>query len=126
MYEIFEIKKKVTCFFPLNPVTFCGENFQKQKCLELVTSPLSCITCLQKFLFWSYPLNLEAVDQEKRNLVFSFAHSDILWRKFSKAKMPGTSYQSLELHNMLTKIPFLVLPFKSGSCGKRKTKNDKD
>ena len=70
MYEIFEIKKKVTCFF-------------------------------------------------------SFEPSDILWRKFSKAKMPGTSYQSLELHNMLTKIPFLVLPFKSGSCGKRKKKNNK-
>ena len=43
-----EIMKKVTWFFPLHPVTFYGENFEKQKCLELVTSPLSCKTCLQK------------------------------------------------------------------------------
>ena len=55
MYEIFENKlvlketmKKVTWFFSLHPVAFHGENFGKQKCLELVTSPLSCKTCLQK------------------------------------------------------------------------------
>ena len=40
--------KKVTWFFPLHPVTFYGVNFEKQKCLELVISPLSCKTCLQK------------------------------------------------------------------------------
>ena len=34
--------KKVTWFFPLHLVTFYGENFEKQKCLELVTSSLSC------------------------------------------------------------------------------------
>ena len=55
MYEIFEnklflkeIMKKVTWFFPLHPVTFYGENFEKQKCLELVTGPLSCKVCLEK------------------------------------------------------------------------------
>ena len=55
MYEIFEnklflkeIMKKVTWFFPLDPVSFYGENFEKQKCLELVTSPLSYKTCLKK------------------------------------------------------------------------------
>ena len=55
MHEIFEnklllkeIMEKVTWFFPLHPVTFYGEYFEKQKCLELVTSSLSCKTCLQK------------------------------------------------------------------------------
>ena len=55
MYEIFEnklflkeIMKKVTWFFPLHPVTSHVENFEKQKCLELVASPLSCKTWLQK------------------------------------------------------------------------------
>ena len=45
MYEIFEnklflkeIMKKITWFFPLHPVTFHGQNFEKQKCLELLTS----------------------------------------------------------------------------------------
>ena len=55
-----EIMKKV----PSHPVTFYGENFEKQKCLELVTSSLSCKTCLQKFRFWSYPLYLETVERE--------------------------------------------------------------
>ena len=49
--------KKITLFFPLHPVNFYGKNFDKQKRLELITSvSLSCKTCLQKFLFWSYPL----------------------------------------------------------------------
>ena len=78
MQEIFENKlllkhtmKKVTWFFPLHPATFYGQSFEKQKCLELVTS-----------LF--------------------------------------------ELQDMLTKIPFLVLPFESGNCGKRREKIAKD
>ena len=60
--------KKVTWFFSLHPVTFYEQNFEKQKCLELVTS-----------LF--------------------------------------------ELQDMLTQVSFLVLPFQSGNCGKRKKKN---
>ena len=55
MYEIFEkklflkeIMKKLTWFFPLHPVAFYGENFEKQKRVELITGPLSCKTCLQK------------------------------------------------------------------------------
>ena len=78
MFEIFEDKlflkytmTKVTSFFPLHPVTFYGQNFEKQKHLELVTS-----------LF--------------------------------------------ELQDMLTKIPFLVLLFESGNCGKRREKTTKD
>ena len=54
MYESFEkntflkeIMKKVTCVFPLHAVTFYGENFEKEKCLELITGPLSCKTFLQ-------------------------------------------------------------------------------
>ena len=62
--------KKVTWFFPLHPVTFYGQNFEKQKFLELVTS-----------LF--------------------------------------------ELQDMLTKISYLVLPFESGNCGKRRKKTTK-
>ena len=56
--------KKVTWFFPLDPVTFYGQNVEQQKCLEQVTSSLSYNTCLQKFLFWSYLLNLETVERE--------------------------------------------------------------
>ena len=55
MYEIFEkeiflkeIMKKVTWVFPLHPVAFYGVNFEKEKCLELITGPLSCTTFLQK------------------------------------------------------------------------------
>ena len=62
--------KKESWFFPLHPVTFYGENFEQQKCLELVTS-----------LF--------------------------------------------ELKDVLTKIPFLVLPFESGHCVKRSEKTTK-
>ena len=40
---------------------------------------------------------------EKGNLNFSFAPSDFLRRKFWKAKMPGTSYRSVEFQDMLTK-----------------------
>ena len=77
MYEIFENKfilketiKKVTWFFPLHLVTFYRQNFEKEKCLGLVSS-----------LF--------------------------------------------ELQDMLTKISFLVLTFKSGNCGEKREKNDK-
>ena len=76
MYEIFENKlflketmKKITWFFRLHPVTFYGQNFENQKCLDLVTS-------------------------------------------------------HFELKDMLTKIPFLVLPFESGNCGQRMEEND--
>ena len=62
--------KKVTWFFPLDPVTFYGQNVEQQ--------------------------------------------------------MPGTSYQLFELQYMLTKIPFLVLSFESGNCGKRREKTAKD
>ena len=46
----------------MQPVTL--ENFEEQKYLELVISSLSCKTCLQKFIFWSYPLNLETIEKE--------------------------------------------------------------
>ena len=42
-------------------------------------------------------------NHEKGNLIFSFAASDFLRRKFWKAIMPGTSYRSVELQDMLTK-----------------------
>ena len=41
--------------------------------------------------------------------------------KIMKKKKHGTSYQSLfELQNMFSKIPFLVWPFESGNCGKKR------
>ena len=45
--------------------------------------------------FWKF--------HEKGNLIFSFAPRDFLWGKCWKVKMPGTSYQSLELEDMLQK-----------------------
>ena len=63
-----EIMKKVTWFFLLHPVTFYGQNFEKQKCLELVIS-------------------------------------------------------HFELQDMLTKIPFLVLPFESGNWNEKEKNN---
>ena len=71
MYEIFESKlilketmKKVTWFFPFHPVTFYGQSFEKQKCLELVTSLFELQVMLTKISCWSYILNLETVDRE--------------------------------------------------------------
>ena len=40
--------------------------------------------------------------------------------------MSGTSYQHFELQDMLSKIPFLILSFESGNCGKRWEKTAKD
>ena len=55
MYEIFENKLflKVTKkrIFGLNPVTFYGKNFEKQKCLELVTSLVELEDMLTKIFF---------------------------------------------------------------------------
>ena len=56
---------------------------------------IACMRFLKKVIFKR--------DHEKGNLIFSFAPSDILRRKFWKAKMLGTSYRSLELQDMLTK-----------------------
>ena len=64
-------------------------------------------------------------DHEKGNLIFSFAHSHFLWEKLWKAKMPELVTSVFELQEMLTKIPFLVLPFESGNCRKRREKIQK-
>ena len=43
-----------------------------------------------------------------------------------KQKRRGTSYQPLfGLKNIFRKIPFLVRPFKSGNCGKKRKKTSK-
>ena len=45
--------------FPLHPITIYKQDHEKQKGVELVTSlSLSCKVCLDKFIFWSNPLNL--------------------------------------------------------------------
>ena len=42
---------------------------KNKKGVELATSlPLSCKTYLEKFLFWSDPLNLETVERKGKNL----------------------------------------------------------
>ena len=58
MYEASEKKlfkkqtiKKVTWFFPLHPVPSCGQNFEKQKGLELVTSLFKLKNMLTKIHF---------------------------------------------------------------------------
>ena len=45
-----------------------GKIMKNKKGVELVTIlPLSCKTCLEKFLFWSDPLNLETVERKGKN-----------------------------------------------------------
>ena len=44
-----------------------GKIMKNKKGVELVTIlPLSCKTYLEKFLFWSDPLNLETVERKKK------------------------------------------------------------
>ena len=53
--------------FPLLPVTIYGQDHEKNGA-ELVTSlSLSCKICLDKFIFWSDPLNLKNVEKERKN-----------------------------------------------------------
>ena len=73
MYELFEnklflkeIMKKVTWFFLLHPVPFYGQNFEKQKYLELVTSLFELQGMLTKIPFLVWPLNLETVERERK------------------------------------------------------------
>ena len=47
---------------------------KNKKGVELVTSlPLSCKTYLEKFLFWSDPLNLETVERKKKLAKYSIS-----------------------------------------------------
>ena len=56
---------KVNLIFFLHAVPSYGQDHKNKKDLELVTSPsLSCKKCLEKFLFWSGPLNLETVERK--------------------------------------------------------------
>ena len=46
-----------------------GKIMKNKKGVELVTIlPLSCKIYLEKFLFWSDPLNLETVERKGKNL----------------------------------------------------------
>ena len=48
-------------------------------------------------------------------------HPVSIYGQDNEKKKHGTSYQSLfELQNMFSKIPFLVWPFESGNCGKKR------
>ena len=62
-----EAMKKLT--FPLHPVTIYGQDRGKQKGVELVTClSLSCKIYLDKFIFWSDPLNLKTVERKGKYL----------------------------------------------------------
>ena len=67
-----ETMKKLT--FPLHPVTIYGQDHEKQG-VELVTSlSLSCKICLDKFIFWSDPLNLKTVERKgKTSKIFNIS-----------------------------------------------------
>ena len=74
MYEIFENKfflkdtmKMVTWLFPLHPLNFYGQNFEKQKPLELVTSLFDFQDMLTKIHFLVLPFELETVERERKN-----------------------------------------------------------
>ena len=55
-----ETMKKLTWFLPLHPSPFIDKIMENKKGMELVTSlSLSCKTCLEKFICWSDPLNLQ-------------------------------------------------------------------
>ena len=50
-----ETMNKVTWFFPLQPVTFYGQNFEKRECLELVISLFQLQDMLTKIAFLVLP-----------------------------------------------------------------------
>ena len=53
----------------MHPVPIYGQDHENKKGVELVTRLfLSCKTCLEKFLFWPDPLNLEIVERKRKNL----------------------------------------------------------
>ena len=55
-----ETMKKLTWFLPLHSSPFIDKIMENKKGMELVTSlSLSCKTCLEKFICWSDPLNLQ-------------------------------------------------------------------
>ena len=58
----------------------------------------------------------------KKSTCFSLLHPVPIYEQ-DHGKRPGTSYQSLfELKNTFRKIPFLVRPFESRICGKKRKK----
>ena len=62
--------KKVTWFFSLDRVTFYGQNFEKQKCLELVSSLFELQDMLTKIDFfgltiWIWKLNREGKKRQQ-------------------------------------------------------------
>ena len=60
-----ETMKKLTWFLPLHPSPFIDKIMENKKDMELVTSlSLSCKTCLEKFIFWFDPLNLETMERK--------------------------------------------------------------
>ena len=61
---------------------------------------------------------------KKNNLIFSFAPSQFLWTKFCKQKFLELVASLFEFQDMLTKIPFLVLPFESGNCERKREKRE--
>ena len=68
-------------------------------------------------------------DHEKGNLIFFFffLHPVTFYgRNFERQKYLELVSSLFELQDILIKIPFLVLLFESGDCGKRRKKTTKD
>ena len=68
-----ETMEKLT--FTLHPVPIYGQDHEKQKRCGIVSSlSLSCKTCLDKFIFWSDPLNLKTVERKgKTSKIFNIS-----------------------------------------------------
>ena len=88
--------------------------------LNLVISPKQSMHIWE---FWKQVIFKR--DLEKGNLIFSFALSGFLWAKFWKAKMPGTSYQSLWVARHAYKNSFFGLTLLIWKLWKEKGKNNK-
>ena len=64
-------------------------------------------------------------DNEKSNLIFPLHQLLFYGQNYGKQKGLEPVTSLFELQDMLPKIPFLVLPFESGNCGKKRKKTAK-
>ena len=56
---------KLIYFFPLHPVPFCEQDYEKQKILELVTSLFELQNMITKIIFLVWPLESWKLWKEK-------------------------------------------------------------
>ena len=70
-----DVLKETMKNFSLHPVPFMDKIMKNKNGEELVTSlSLSCKICLEKFIFWSDPLNLKIVERKgKTSKIFNIS-----------------------------------------------------